>query len=619
MSASRISSVSLICSMWLMLPSVAGSAQRQMLKSTRVPAVSSLLSPGRMPSAQRLDLIVGLPLRNRDGLTNLLQELYDPLSTNFHRYLTPKEFTQKFGPTDQDYQELTRFMLSNHFKITGIDEGRTMLNINGSVADVERVFGVKLLLYQHPAENRLFYAPDNVPSIEIQTPVLDVIGLDNFVIPHANLRMMKPRPGRPKSGSGPSNTYLGGDFRTAYAPGSSLTGNGQTVGLLQLDGYYAADISAYETLAGITNGPPISNVLVDGVTGAPSTNANAVAEVSLDIEMVLSMAPGISSLLVYEAPNSNTGSLDILKRMASDNLAKQLSSSWAIGDSASADQVYQQFAIQGQTFFQSSGDRGAYYTGLTDREDSSFKTIVGGTILTTTNAAGWKSETVWNDADGTNAAGGGISGTYTIPNYQAPVDMSSNNGSATQRNSPDVAMVAQNVWVIFNNGSASSFEGTSVATPLWAGYAALINQQAAQNGKPPIGFINPVVYAIGRGAAFRDCFHDIVTGNNTNSVVTNNFPAVVGYDLCTGWGTPNGTNFINTIVAYGGAVWVDFASADPGDGSYNRPYNTLARGIAGAPTAGVIAIKGPGASSETPIITKPLAFRAAGGVVTIGR
>ena len=80
--------------------------------------------------------------------------------------------------------------------------------------------------------------------------------------------------------------------------------------------------------------------------------------------------------------------------------------------------------------------------------------------------------------------------------------------------------------------------GTSCAAPLWAAFTALVNQQAAAASQPPVGFLNPALYAIGKGANYTTCFHDITTGNNTWSGSPNLFFAVPGYDLCTGWGTP---------------------------------------------------------------------------------
>ena len=89
--------------------------------------------------------------------------------------------------------------------------------------------------------------------------------------------------------------------------------------------------------------------------------------------------------------------------------------------------------------------------------------------------------------------------------------------------------------------------GTSCAAPLWAGFAALVNQQAAASGKPAVGFINPAVDAIGSGANYTSAFHDITTGNNTSPSSPTKFYAVTGYDLCTGWGTPAGQNLINAL------------------------------------------------------------------------
>jgi len=108
-------------------------------------------------------------------------------------------------------------------------------------------------------------------------------------------------------------------------------------------------------------------------------------------------------------------------------------------------------------------------------------------------------------------------------------------------------MVAENIWVLFGNGDSASLVGTSVSAPLWAGFTALANQLAEANGQPPVGFINPAIYALGKAASYNSGFHDITTGNNTNAASPTRFPAVPGYDLCTGWGTPNGTNLLYAL------------------------------------------------------------------------
>jgi hypothetical protein len=143
------------------------------------------------------------------------------------------------------------------------------------------------------------------------------------------------------------------------------------------------------------------------------------------------------------------------------------------------------------------------------------------------------------------------------------------------RNIPDVSLVADDIWVIYDDGASNSFIGTRAAAPLWAGFIALANQQAAAGGKPPVGFINPAIYAIGQGGNYSACFHDIITGNNTNAQSHNLYQAVSGYDLCTGWGTPIGAVLINALAppdtlqilpvtgltAYGGAAPLTWALA----------------------------------------------------------
>src|SRR5205823_1260358 len=153
------------------------------------------------------------------------------------------------------------------------------------------------------------------------------------------------------------------------------------------------------------------------------------------------------------------------------------------------------------------------------------------------------SERTWH------GSGGGFSTSLSLPAWQQGIDMTSNQGSPTRRNIPDVALVSENIFLIANNGVQYGIVGTSASAPLWAGFTALINQQEEINGNPPVGFLDPILYAIGKGSNYVWCFHDITTGNNTNSSSPTKFFAVPGYDLCTGWGTPNGSNLINALLA----------------------------------------------------------------------
>jgi subtilase family serine protease len=508
-----------------------------------------------------MDLAIGLPVRNRRGLAGLIRQLYDLASPNYHHYLATGQFTERFGPTEQDYQRVIDFVESQGLKVTGRHPNRLLLDVSGVAADVERAFQVRMEVYQHPTEARTFYAPDAEPSVEAGVPVLEISGLNNYARPHPMCLKASPidkaiHP-RPASGSGPSGTYIGNDFKAAYVPNVSLNGTGQTVGLVELDGYYVNDITSYENQAGLSS-VPLTNILINGFSGTPDTDADDVAEVSLDIEMAIAMAPGLSQVMVYEISPVNltmAGINDVLNRMATDNLAKELSCSWGWGGSSNAtgDEIFQQYATQGQSFYQASGDSGAYSGAIPEPSDDPYITIVGGTTLTTSGPGGsWVSEQVWSwFPSHSDASGGGVSTLYKTPSWQKGVSMSSNGGSTTMRNIPDVALTANNVFVIYNNGSSGDFGGTSCAAPLWAAFTALVNQHAAAHGLATVGFANPAIYAIGTGTSYASDFHDITVGNNTNKTSPTKFFAVAGFDLCTGWGTPDGANLINALVPGG--------------------------------------------------------------------
>jgi hypothetical protein len=549
-------------------------AENQILRGHVPTAVGRLQPLGRLQPALRLNLAIGLPLRNREALTNLLEAICDPASPRFRQYLTPEQFASTFGPSEQDYDAVAAFMSAKGLTVTARHPNRVLLDVNGTVADIEKVLHISLKQYPHPDQPRTFYAPDTEPALDLAVPVLHISGLDNYRLPRPAIVQPVARPPGPTAnlGSGPDGSYMGQDFRAAYVPGVSLTGAGQAVGLLEFDGFHASDITAYESQAGLPT-VPLETVLLDGFNGVAGSGNE---EVALDIEMAISMAPGLSKVILYEAGALGNGD-DILNRMATDNLARQLSSSWTFSIDAATSQIFQQLAAQGQSFFNASGDSDAYTGAINAPADNPYITIVGGTTLTTSGPGGaWVSETVWNWGGG-KGSGGGISTTYSLPTWQAGVSMTANQGSLHQRNIPDVAMVADNVFEVADDGrTLSGIGGTSCATPMWAAFTALVNQQAAASGKSPVGFLNPALYAIGLGASYSSAFHDITTGNNTSSSSPDKFYAVAGYDLCAGWGTPAGSNLINALVspayvpvitAAGSALLVE--SCQPTNGAIN--------------------------------------------------
>lgn len=509
----------------------------------------SLKSVRPMDTTAHMILVICLPLRNQQAQATLLHDLYDPASPRYHQWLSHPQVILEFSPTETDYQAVISFAKANGLSVTHTVSDRMLIDVSGSVGDIQRALNVNILMYNHPTENREFYAPDAEPSINLSVPVLGIRGLDNYQIPRpTGLKTSSAQPGA--TGSGPGGTYIGNDFRAAYAPGVSLNGHGQKVGIFVWgSGFYQSDITAYENLAGISPYVPVASVFSDTATGTP--DPSTTPEVSVDIEMAISMAPGLDSVLVFDGwwPEH------ILDSMETCISVKQFSSSWGAWEDYTVDPPYfKNFALQGQSFFNGSGDDGAWtypyappYKGANTQRDT-FVTIVGGTVLTTTGPGGaWSSETGWF------ASGGGILDRHTdtpsvaipIPSYQIGVANSGNGASSANRNGPDVAINATNVYRIYNNGSDSACQGTSVSSPLWAGFMALVNQQAMSLGGEPFGCINYAIYPLGEGNGYDTAFHDITSGSNNKYGFGYN--AVSGYDLVTGWGTPHGQALINDL------------------------------------------------------------------------
>lgn len=575
------------CASWLLLLGLTASpleaAERQVVHAQPPAAVSRLTPLRPLDSSQRLNLVIGLPVRDSAELTRLLQQLYDPASPKYQQWQSPAELAARFGATEQDLQAVADWAKAQGLTVTSTHSNRLVVEVEGSAGDVQKALHIALHEYKHPTENRTFHAPDTEPSLDLATPVLTIDGLDDYAKPERNGRVVTaqeaaaararqaaaappPAAGNstdrqlaanggalPSAGSAPGGNYGGCDFRAAYAPGVALDGTGQSIGLLQYNNFYQADITAYEQKFGLPN-VPIERVDVNGGYGPPTMPGND--EVSLDIEMTIAMAPGVAKVYVYDAPNLTVNWVPLLSRMQSDNFCKQLSCSWFGGaPNATAENIFQLMAAQGQSFFNASGDFNAW-TNVAPNYipfpcQSPNITQVGGTTLSTAGPCGaYSSETVWNQGlfNGQYwGSAGGFSTDYSIPWWQQQTYLGSALGSATMRNIPDVALTAQDIWVYYNNGASGSFIGTSCAAPLWAGFMALVNQQAMGAGRPPVGFLNPTLYALGNSTNYNNTLHDITTGNNYWPGSPTRFPAVAGYDLCTGWGSPNGQALINYL------------------------------------------------------------------------
>ncbi|HEY6179238.1 MAG TPA: protease pro-enzyme activation domain-containing protein [Kofleriaceae bacterium] len=521
-------------------------------------------------------LAVGLPVNDLAALKAKIQQVSDPNSSSYAQYLTPDQFAATFGPSAASQQAIVDWANGNGLTVSATYPSRLVVDVSGTAAQVERALFTNLRACQRP-DGTAFFAPDRQPSLAATTPVEHISGLDTFFV------------ARPKAGvgAGPGGLHASGDIRAAYASCSTSTGAGESVGLFELDGFKASDITLFECTSGlatcdatnttIVSGtvPPVQTRLIDGYSGGISSTA-AQLEVTVDLEMAIAMAPGLSNVVAFEAGNDGSISHtnDILAKMASDTTIRQFSCSWVVTGDPTTQNLLYQMATQGQSFFVAVGDRGSsswtldpsevpvslfgpdllYSLGLREIDDLDAVTIVGGTTL---NVGGtpvaYQSETTWN-VTGEGAGGGGVASFVTSPFYQAP--FSNAIGAGGKRVLPDVSMVATGLYGVVN-GSGGGFVGTSFASPLWAGYAALANSQRAINNVGPIGFANTFLYDVGLAAPaiYNGSFNDIADNSSnagscasgigiafcnnwTASATGGNSTAGTGYDLATGLGTP---------------------------------------------------------------------------------
>jgi len=503
---------------------------------------------GQLPLNQVMTLNLVLPLSDQAGLEAFLQTLNDPASPLYHQYLTVSEFTARFGPSQQDYDAVVSFAQANGLTVIGGSRDGMNVLVQASVLAIQNAFHISLGTYQHPTENRIFYAPNSEPTAALPFPLWHISGLDNFSIPkprlvnkddYAAAHGVSPESvvTHATTGSGPSASFLGSDMRAAYYGGTALTGAGQNLGLFEYYGTDLADLTTYYKNVGQTNNVPITLLSTDGTsTSCVDTRAGGDCddtEQTLDMTQALGMAPGLASLVVYIG-STDTAIISAMTTHSPLPTTIGCSWGWTPDDPSTLDPYFERMAAQGQTFFAASGDSSTWSSSNEAwPADDANVVSVGGTDLVTAGAGGaWKSETAWLDS------GGGVSpDKIAIPSWQqlSGVINSSNKGSTIYRNGPDVSANANFSYYVCADQTtctANSYGGTSFAAPMWAAYVALANQQLAENGKPAAGFLNPTIYPQNITSSYGTNFHDIASGTSGS------YSAVTGYDLVTGWGSP---------------------------------------------------------------------------------
>ncbi|MFI6847180.1 protease pro-enzyme activation domain-containing protein [Kitasatospora sp. NBC_00085] len=520
-------------------PNPNASAPRVSLPNTVTPAVARSEKKGDVPADQQLTVAISLKLRNTAELDRFLTAVATPGTPEYGRFLTPQQFTERFGPTQAGVEQVKSYLAAQGLTVSGVSDNRQVVNAHGTAEQIAKAFGTHESAYLDPQQQRTFFANDAAASVpaDLADVVQGISGLNNHTV--RTTRNVKPSstPAAPNATTAAPSGFGPGQYDGAYnLDKTGADGTGVTVALWEFDGYSANNLKTYDSQYGLT-GPAVSTVSVDGAN-YDSKPGEGQGEVELDSEIVRGVAPKATQL-VYEAPNSDQGEIDMAAKIVADNRVSVISISWGscepdttASSMTAVDNSFKQAAAQGISIFSASGDdgsrdctrstSGSSVKAVDFPASSPHQTGVGGTNLKVSGSA-YSSESAWS------TAGGGVSTVFPKPSWQTGTGV-----TGTMRTVPDVSSNADPAsgFAIYTAGGWQVYGGTSAAAPLWSGYAAQFNQKAKAAGQPVLGEASPKLYAVANSSSYGTTFHDVTTGKNQD------FSTKAGYDQVTGWGSP---------------------------------------------------------------------------------
>jgi subtilase family serine protease len=610
--------------------------QRSMVPGNVSPLARPQFDRGRAEGSMLLNH-VGLSFRlsadQQHELDELLRQQQDPTSVNYHKWLTPEQYADRFGLGANDVAKVIAWLQSQGLAVEGASRDRREVYFSATAAQIGAVFNTEIHRYQLRGENHFANAtPPAVPA-----------ALGNLLLGIRNLNDFRPRPRSrrisPHFTSGSSHFLAPDDFATIYdlkpLYSSSLDGSGQKIAVVGDSAITTADIDAFRKAAGLG----ATNLTQVAIGGTASHNGDE-AEADLDLEWAGAVARAAQIIYVVAGPNASGGAFDALHDAITNNRAPVVSNSFGLCEAdigqSMANTVrgwIQQANAHGQTVTSASGDTGAAdcdgdsstvptsaTKGLSVDVPAAIPEVTGvggsefnegsGSFWSATNnsnngsALSYIPEKAWNDtgigARKTLAAsGGGKSTLFTKPSYQSaatPADGA--------RDVPDVSLNASpdhDGYLVCTQGSCANgfststvFGGTSVSSPTFAGILAIMNQSAASGG---LGNVNTLLYSLAGSSSF----HDITTGNNivpctqgtpscpASAPFQYGFSAGSGYDLATGLGSVDANNLVSAAGGGGGG----------GGGGNGAPFV-----LSSNPTS--ITIANPGGNGSSTITVTPV-------------
>lgn len=526
----------------LAVPALAsGGAQVAVVRSALTDAVAGL-SPlalrgatdsGAAPAAAIQQVTLVLALRDPAGLARLTAAQITPGDSDYHRWLTPAQFTARFAPSQASVDAAKAFAAAHGLAVTSVSTNRTLVALSGTTAQVGNAFGV----VEHAviAAGQTFLTPDRTATLpkSLAGVTKSLLGLTTY---NPNRTPHVTRAASPYQTFGLAS-YGPRDFWQIYNAPATVTGTGQKVAVITSGDLTQVrkDLATFQQRNSLPAVP--LEIVQDGPT---STDTSGQTEYDLDTQYSTGFAPGVSAVVAYNS--AGLGDIGPLNRFVTDDTVKTASASYGgceainvlVGSVAADDQVFQQAEAQGQSFFVSTGDEGSSCSilintgtpvGIPDVEypaSSPYVVAVGGTTLTGQSTQPTR-EITWI------GGGGGYSNFEAAPAWQSA---NLTFQPLVGRGLPDVSLDADSFsgYTVVVSGTDTTIGGTSASAPAWNGIWARVLQ-----AHPAAGYAAPALYAA------KSSLVDITLG--TNGL----YAATPGYDLSTGLGSADITRLIAAI------------------------------------------------------------------------
>jgi subtilase family serine protease len=568
----------ILCAAMLLLPLATVAPAAAAASSTLYgnhPDVSDLGPLVDAPQSKVLKLHVDLAVRDSHALEQFLAALQDPTSSTYHQWTTPAEFAARFGPNPAQVAAVAAYLKSNGFQVSSADAVTRGIDFTGTIAAAERAFGVRIGITQD-GQN---FANLNDPVLPAGiAPAINAIeGLDNLVhsspaaavANRADGSLESPDVVIGKQGPnfGPQDIY---NFYNEATLLGTLDGTGtQCIALIEDSNFDLDSANAFNTQFNLPQFTA-SNLTVEAVDrNAASNFTKAQVETLVDLNYAHTTAPG-APIKVYlgndATASSGSGLIDALRKAVSENQCSSIVFSFGFcgvnnGFYQSVNSTFAEAAGDGQSVFVAAGDDGANgiifkkkasgcVLALSGKHPSEVATspnvtAVGGTEFSPNYVGGVDSgdvpESAWNDDGG--ATGGGRSKIFGKPGFQANVMRKDK-----KRDYPDIAFGASGdkpgffVSIPSEAAVGCCIEGTSLGAPSWAGISQLISERT--HGR--LGNIDIRLYGMASSSGQPAGIRDVTSGSNGLKGVAG-YSAGPGFDLTTGWGTPDIATFVNAF------------------------------------------------------------------------